>query len=283
MVQRSEANPTTTATTTTTTAAATTTAPCKPMSSWLDRHPQRGAQQQPSPPHSGRGHSTAYTHRHFPLPSLVQGRSDDHIAPAQAPNPHMPQAHVSLRNCSQITPPLRSSTSWPRRRPTSHDLPPQDTLPYCAHSPTPLLGVRQLSHALHCPAPAHENSTTCAFPSAEVPARQIPTAPVELCIPAHPKLQRDHRPNDGRNTRFHRPQSPHCPLLFLNSSLDRPSCSSQNISLFALRGHLFWRYKISQQHRGPRRHLPCQFQPHLLLAGWSRRLSSDHQTRRPAQ
>jgi hypothetical protein len=91
-----------------------------------DRSPSRslarGAQQQPSPPHSGRGHSTAYTHRHFPLPSLVQDCSDDPLALAQAPNPHMPQ-HVSLRICSQITPPLRSSTFWPRRRPTSHDLP----------------------------------------------------------------------------------------------------------------------------------------------------------------
>jgi hypothetical protein len=58
-----------------------------------DRSPSRslarGAQQQPSPPHSARGHSTAYTHRHFPLPSLVHDCSADPLALAQAPNPHM--------------------------------------------------------------------------------------------------------------------------------------------------------------------------------------------------
>ena len=72
----------------------------KPLLPGCDRHPSRslarGAQQQPSPPHSGRGHSTAYTHRHFPLPSLVQDCSDDPLALAQAQTPHMPQ-YVSLR------------------------------------------------------------------------------------------------------------------------------------------------------------------------------------------
>jgi hypothetical protein len=71
----------------------------KPLLPGCDRRPSRslarGAQQQPSPPHSGRGHSTAYTHRHFPLPSLVQDCSDGPLALAQAPNPHMPQ-YVSL-------------------------------------------------------------------------------------------------------------------------------------------------------------------------------------------
>jgi hypothetical protein len=60
------------------------------------RAPSReGAQQQPSPPHSGRGHSTAYTHRHFPLPSLVQDCWDGPLAQARASNPHMPQ-YVSI-------------------------------------------------------------------------------------------------------------------------------------------------------------------------------------------
>ena len=99
--------------------------PCCPgVTDTPSRSLARGAQQQPSPPHSGRGHSTAYTHRHFPLPSLVQDCCDGPLAPARASNPHMPQ-HVSIRNCSQITPPLRSSTFWPRRRPTSHDFPPR--------------------------------------------------------------------------------------------------------------------------------------------------------------
>jgi hypothetical protein len=72
----------------------------KPLLPGCDRHPSRsiarGAQQQPSPPHSGRGHSTAYTHRHFPLPSLVQDCSDDPLALAQGQTPHMPQ-YVSLK------------------------------------------------------------------------------------------------------------------------------------------------------------------------------------------
>jgi hypothetical protein len=65
----------------------------KPLLPGCDRSPSRslararGAQQQPSPPHSGRGHSTAHTHRHFPLTSLVQDCSDVPLAPAQAPNP----------------------------------------------------------------------------------------------------------------------------------------------------------------------------------------------------
>jgi hypothetical protein len=88
------------------------------------RAPSRdGAQQHPSPPHSGRGHSTAYTHRHFPLPSLVQDCCDGPLALARASNPHMPQC-VSITNCSQITPPLRSSTFWPRQTPTHIARPP---------------------------------------------------------------------------------------------------------------------------------------------------------------
>jgi hypothetical protein len=57
----------------------------------------RGAQQQPSPPHSGRGHSTgAYTHRHFPpLPSLVRGCCDGPLALAQAGGPKPP--HATMR------------------------------------------------------------------------------------------------------------------------------------------------------------------------------------------
>lgn len=177
----------------------------KPLLPGCDRHPSRslarGAQQQPSPPHSGRGHSTAYTHRHFPLPSLVQDCSDDPLALAQAQTPHMPQ-YVSLRLWLPDNAP--SALVDVLAQTPTHISRPSPKTPYCAHCPTPLLGVRQLSHVLYCPAPAHGNSTTCAFPSAEVPAPQIPTAPVELCIPTHPKLQRGHRPNDGRNTRFQR-------------------------------------------------------------------------------
>jgi hypothetical protein len=77
----------------------------KPLLPGCDRHPSRslarGAQRQPSPPHSGRGHSTAYTHRHFPLPSLVQDCSDDPLALAQAQTPHMPQ-YVSLNNVVRV-------------------------------------------------------------------------------------------------------------------------------------------------------------------------------------
>ena len=229
----------------------------KPLLPGCDRHPSRslarGAQQQPSPPHSGRGHSTAYTHRHFPLPSLVQDCSDGPLALAQAPNPHMPQC-VSLRLWAQITPPLRSSTFWPRRRPTSHGLPPRHLTAHIARRHClAFASYRTYFIARHRHRPTETLLlVTCAFPSAEVPAPQIPTAPVELCIPTHPKLQRGHRPNDGRNTRFQRARI----ALFSNSALDRPSCSSQNTSLFSLREYLSWRYKISQQHRGPRRHFP---------------------------
>jgi hypothetical protein len=68
------------------------------------RAPSRGggaAAVKPAPQRvSGRGHSTAYTHRHFPLPPLVQDCRDDPLAPARASNPHMPE-RVSIRNCSQ--------------------------------------------------------------------------------------------------------------------------------------------------------------------------------------
>jgi hypothetical protein len=91
-----------------------------------DRHPSRslarGAQQQPSPPHSGRGHSTAYTHRHFPLPSLVQDCGDGPLALAQAPTPTChstclsPHAHHARRPalgaCYVLAPrPLASALS----------------------------------------------------------------------------------------------------------------------------------------------------------------------------
>jgi hypothetical protein len=66
--------------------------PCCPDVTDPPRAPSReGAQQQPSPPHSGRGHNTAYTHRHFPLPSLVRDCCDGPLALARASNPHMPQ------------------------------------------------------------------------------------------------------------------------------------------------------------------------------------------------
>ena len=140
---------------------------------------------------------------------------------------------------------------------------PSPKTPYCAHCPTPLLGVRQLSHVLYCPAPAHGNSTTCAFPSAEVPAPQIPTAPVELCIPTHPKLQRGHRPNDGRNTRFQRARIALCSRIV--PSTDQVVLL-KNTSLFSLREYLSWRYKISTTSRTTTTFSFCQFQPHLLLA-----------------
>jgi hypothetical protein len=167
------------------------------------RAPSReGAQQQPSPPHSGRWHSIAYTHMHFPLPSLVQDCCDGPLALARASNPHMPQ-HVSIRSCSQMTPPS-ALVDVLAQAPTHISRPPPKT-PYCAHCPTPPFDVHQLSYVLHCPAPAHETHNHMryprgAIPSAEVPAPRIPTAPVELCIPTHPILQRDHRPNDSRNT-----------------------------------------------------------------------------------
>jgi hypothetical protein len=129
--------------------------------------------------------------------------------------------------------------------PTHISRPPPKTT-YCAHCPTPPFGVRQLSHVLHCPAPAHENSTTCAFPSAEVPAPRKSRQPLSSF--AYPLTQnfnaiiaRTTAATQG-TTAVEGTTAATCPL-FSNSSLDRPSCSSQNISLFALREYCWTGHK----------------------------------------
>jgi hypothetical protein len=149
------------------------------------------------PAHSGRGHSTAYTHRHFPLPSLVQGCSDDPLAQAQAPNPHMPQ-YVYIRNCSQITPPLRSSTfwPWPRRRPTTpRDLPPRHLTAHIARRHSLAFGsYRTYFIARHRPTKTLSLALSQARRSPRTANPDSPLSSFAYSIPAHPKLQRDHRP-----------------------------------------------------------------------------------------
>ena len=227
----------------------------KPLLPGCDRHPSRslarGAQQQPSPPHSGRGHSTAYTHRHFPLPSLVQDCSDDPLALAQAPNPHMPQ-YVSLR----LWLPDNVPSLCARRRSGPDADPhltafPQDTLlrtlpdatawrsPAIARTLLPGTGPRKLYYL--------------RFPKRGSPRTANPDSPCRALHTHSPKTPT--RSSPERRPQHQISKSPHC-SLFSNSALDRPSCSSQNTSLFSLREYLSWRYKISQQHRGPRRHFP---------------------------
>jgi hypothetical protein len=204
---------------------------------------REGHSSQPSPLHSGRGHSTAYTHRHFPLPSLVQDCSDGPLALAEAPNPHMPQ-HVSLRLWLPDNAP--SALVDVLAQTPTHISRPSPKTPYCAHCPTPLLGVRQLSHVLYCPAPPGPR-TTETLPLALSQARKSPhrKSRQPLSSFAYPlsSPKNSTRPSPERRPQHQISKSPHCPL-FSNSTLDRPSCSSQNISLFALRGYLLGRFVI---------------------------------------
>ena len=166
----------------------------KPLLPGCDRHPSRslarGAQQQPSPPHSGRGHSTAYTHRHFPLPSLVQDCSDDPLALAQAPNPHMPQ-HVSLKswlpdNAPSALVDVLAQTPTHISRPSPA---PQDTLlrtlpdatawrsPATARTLLPGTGPRKLYHLRF---PKRGSPRTANPDSHSPPDREPQTSPQEI-------------------------------------------------------------------------------------------------------
>jgi hypothetical protein len=85
--------------------------------------------------------------------------------------------------------------------------------------------------------PAHKNTTHhLRYPKPGSPRTANPDNP---CRALH-----THSPNTStRSSPERRPwhlisRSSHCPL-FSNNFLDRPSCSSQNISLFALWGYLF--------------------------------------------
>jgi hypothetical protein len=88
---------------------------------WAASPPSRGALRRPAAGASAAG------------PRLRTRWYDGPLALAHAPNPHMPQC-VSIRNCPQITPPLRSSTFWAAQTPThiSRPSPPRHLTAYIA-------------------------------------------------------------------------------------------------------------------------------------------------------
>jgi hypothetical protein len=184
----------------------------------------------------------------------------------------MPQ-HVSIRNCSQITPPLRSSTFWPRRRPTaSHGRlrlrPPRHLTAHIARRHRVAFG----SYRTHFIA---RHRPTKTLPPALSQARKsphregIPTAPVELCMPARLTQNSNAiiaRTTAASNTRF---QRAHIAALCSRIVPSTDQVVLLKISLYLRYGNIF--FGVARFHNNTKDHNDISLvnsnrQPHLLLA-----------------